>query len=290
MNSFQSTVRNADTLLRIVFINVFIFLAVALTKVLLKLFMIPDIQSELIQWLAVPADFSLLLFRPWTIISYMFVHTGFFHILFNMLWLYWMGKILVEYLGPKKLFSLYILGGIAGAITYILSFNFFPLFKNTAFHPPMIGASASVLAITVAIATIIPNYKISIFLIGPVALKYVAGIIVLLDLLNLGTADNVAHFAHLGGALFGFIYIRQLKKGIDMGNWLTTFIKKITPGKKSSRMKIKYSRPKKDEEYNMDKKATQESLDEILDKISKSGYGSLTKEEKDFLFKSSKGE
>jgi membrane associated rhomboid family serine protease len=290
MNSFQSTIRNADTLLRIVFVNVFIFLAVAITKVLLKLFMMPDIQSEVIQWLAVPADFSRLLFRPWTIISYMFVHTGFFHILFNMLWLYWMGKILVEYLGTKKLFNLYILGGIAGALMYILSYNLFPLFRNAAFHPPMIGASASVLAITVAIATLIPNYKIFIFLIGPVALKYVAGIIVLLDLLNLGSADNVAHFAHLGGALFGFIYIRQLKNGTDLGGWFADFIEKVTPGNKTPRMKVKHSRPIKDEEYNMSKKATQERLDDILDKISKSGYGSLTKEEKEFLFNSSKGE
>jgi membrane associated rhomboid family serine protease len=290
MNSFQSTIRNADTLLRIVFVNVFIFLAIALTKVLLQLFMIPDIQTELIQWLAFPADLPILITRPWTIISYMFIHTGFFHILFNMLWLYWMGKILVEYLGPKKLFTLYILGGIAGAFMYILSYNFFPLFKNSSIHPPMIGASASVLAITVGIATLIPNYRISIFLIGPVALKYIAGVIVLLDVLNLGSADNVAHFAHLGGAIFGFIYIRQLKKGTDLGGWFSSFIEKATPGRKTTKMKIKYSRPKKDEEFNMDKKAIQERLDEILDKISKSGYGSLSKEEKEFLFKSSKGE
>src|SRR6266704_3356590 len=102
MNSFQYNLRNADTLLRIVFVNIFVFLAIALTKVLLQLFMIPDFESNIMQWLAVPADFSHLLFRPWTIITYMFVHTQFFHILFNMLWLYWMGKIFVEYLGAKK--------------------------------------------------------------------------------------------------------------------------------------------------------------------------------------------
>jgi len=202
-----------------------------------------------------------------------------------------MGQIFVEYLGNKKLFSTYILGGIAGALMYVLSYNAFPLFKHSGIYIPMIGASASVLAITVAIATLIPNYKIFILLIGPVSLKYIAGIIVLLDLINLGSADNVAHFAHLGGALFGFVYITQLKKGNDFAGWFNTLIDKFTFNKKSSsRMKVKYSRSKKDEDFIKEKKASQERVDEILDKISKSGYGSLTKEEKEVLFKSSKGE
>jgi membrane associated rhomboid family serine protease len=287
MSSFQYNIRNADTLIRVVFVNVFVFLAIALTKVLLRLFLIPDMESSIMQWLAVPADFSSLLTHPWTIITYMFVHTQFFHILFNMLWLYWMGKIFVEYLGAKKFLSTYILGGISGAILYILSFNLFPLFRTSLVHPPMIGASASVLAITVGIATLIPNYKIFVFLIGPVALKYVAGLIILLDLINLGSADNVAHFAHIGGALWGFIYVLQLKKGNDLGRWLTSLFDKLSSPKKT-RLKVKYSRAKKDEEYNMDKKASQERLDEILDKISKSGYDSLTKQEREFLFNSSK--
>jgi membrane associated rhomboid family serine protease len=287
MSPLQYNFRNADTLLRIVFVNIIIFLVIALTKVMLRLYMISDFESSIMPWLAVPSDFSSLARHPWTIITYMFVHTQFFHILFNMLWLYWMGKIFVEYLGFKKLLSTYLIGGIAGAFVYILSYNIFPLFRASAFHPPMIGASASVLAITVGIATLIPNYKIFLILIGPVALKYVAGLIVLLDLLNLGASDNVAHFAHIGGALWGFVYILQLKKGNDLASWLTALLDKLT-FRKRSRMKVKYSKPKKDEEYNMDKKATQEQLDEILDKISKSGYGSLTKEEKEFLFKSSK--
>jgi membrane associated rhomboid family serine protease len=291
MNSFRYNLRNTDTLLRIVFVNILVFLVLALTKVLLRLFLVADFESSLMQWVALPADFPHLVYHPWTIISYMFIHTQFFHILFNMLWLYWMGKIFVEYLGTKKLISTYLLGGIAGAVLYILSYNIFPLFRNSGLHPPMIGASASVLAITVAIATLIPNYKIFVILIGPVSLKYVAGLIVLLDLLNLGSSDNVAHFAHIGGALWGFTYILQLKKGNDLGSWLTTLIDKLSfKSKSNSRMKVKYSRPKKDEEYNTDKKAEQERLDEILDKISMSGYGSLTKEEKEFLFHSSKGQ
>jgi membrane associated rhomboid family serine protease len=291
MNSFQYNLRNTDTLMKILFVNIFVFLVIALTKVILRLYIIPDLDASIIEWLAVPSDYSLLIFRPWTIITYMFVHTRFFHILFNLLWLYWMGKIFVEYLGTKKLLSTYVLGGVAGALLYILSYNIFPLFRDSGVHLPMIGASASVLAITVAIATLIPNYKIFIFLIGPVALKYVAGIIVLLDVLNLGSADNVAHFAHLGGALFGFIYIRQLKSGNDLAGWFISLIEKFSPGNKSSsRMKVKYTRTKNDEDFNVNKKASQERIDEILDKISKSGYGSLTAEEKEFLFKSSKGQ
>src|SRR4051812_3077145 len=178
MNTLQYNIRNADTLLRLLFVNIIVFLALAFTKVLLQLFLVPDINIT--QWLAVPPDLHLLLFRPWTIITYMFVHTEFFHILFNMLWLYWMGRIFVEYLGSKKLFSTYVLGGIAGAAMYVLAYNVFPLFNHSGIYMPMIGASASVLAITVAIATLIPNYKISILLIGPVSLKYIAGVIVLL--------------------------------------------------------------------------------------------------------------
>jgi membrane associated rhomboid family serine protease len=288
MNSFQYNIRTSNTLIRLLAVNIIVFLAIALTKMLFQLFKMPDIQSSIIKWLALPSDFHLLLYRPWTVITYMFVHTQFFHILFNILWLYWMGKIFLEYLGTKKLFSTYILGGVTGAFLYILSYNMFPLFRDSAFHPPMIGTSASVLAITVGIATLAPNYKIFLILIGPVALKYIAGVIVLLDLLNLGSADNVAHFAHLGGAIFGFTYIRMLKKGTDLAAWFTSLIEKLSFKSRGPRMKVKYSRPRKDEDFNRDKKMQQEHLDEILDKISKSGYGSLTKEEKDFLFKSSK--
>jgi hypothetical protein len=155
----------------------------------------------------------------------------------------------------------------------------------------MIGASASVLAITVAIATLLPDYKIFIFLLGPVSLKYVAGIVVVLDFLSMGSADNVAHFAHLGGAAYGFLYITQIKKGTDLAAWFHKLVHKLTSVfKSSSRMKVHYGKGLKDEEYILKKKSTQMKLDEILDKISKSGYGSLTTQEKEFLFKTSKEE
>src|SRR5688572_24707877 len=219
----------------------------------------------------------------------MFYHENLFHILFNMLWLFWMGKIFTEYLGNKKLFSTYILGGICGAILYIIAYNFFPLFSHSVNFSFALGASAGVLAITIATATLLPDYKIGILFLGPVALKYIALISVFLDLISVSGSNAGGHIAHLGGAIFGFIYIRQLKKGRDLAKGFNRVIDKLASLlSRRSRMKVHYGRTKHDEDFVSDKKAKQEKTDEILDKISKSGYGSLTKEEKEFLFKTSK--
>lgn len=201
------------------------------------------------------------------------------------------GKIFTEYLGQKKLTAVYFLGAISGAVLYILFFNVFPLFENVVDSSFALGASASVLAITIAAATLLPDYTIYLLLIGPVKLKYIAGITVLLDLLSMSGGNAGGHIAHLGGALFGFIYIKQLKKGNDIAAWfirITDFIQNKFSGK--PKMKVAYSKKQKtnDEEFLAAKKSNQEIIDQILDKISKSGYGSLTKEEKDLLFKVSK--
>ena len=202
-----------------------------------------------------------------------------------------MGKLLQEYLGGKKLLSTYILGGISGGILYIITYNFFPLFHSSGIYIPMLGASASIMAVTVASATLLPDYRVHLFLIGEVSLKYIAGFLVIVDLISFGSNDQVAHFAHLGGALFGFTYIRQLKKGNDLAGWFHKLMDKLAGGFGSSQrpgMKVKYKRTVDDETFVTNKRARQERTDEILDKISKSGYGSLTNEEKEFLFKSSK--
>ena len=288
--NIKNQFRSANTLERIIIVNVAVFLLFAVMKALMKLFM-TSLDSFFIpsHWLAVPASISSLVFRPWTIITYMFYHEDFFHILFNMLWLFWMGKIFTEYLGNKKLFSTYILGGICGALLYIAAYNIFPLFSQAVNSSFALGASAGVLAITIATATLLPEYRIGILFLGPVALKYVALVTVFLDLISVSGSNAGGHIAHLGGALFGFLYIRQLKKGRDIASGFNNLIDRMASVFSGRRkMKVHRGRSKHDEDYVSTKRDIQEKTDKILDKISKSGYGSLTKEEKEFLFNTNK--
>ena len=292
VNDMKHNLRQSDTLQKLLIANVAVFLLINIVKGLMGLFMMKlENYLDVTTWFAVPASVEVLITRPWTLITYMFLHEDFLHILFNMLWLYWMGKILQEYLGSKKLFSTYILGGISGAVLYIIAFNVFPLFSNVLHSSFALGASASVLAITVAAATLLPDYPIQLFLFGRIPLKYIAIFTIFLDLVSVSGDNAGGHIAHLGGALFGFTYIRQLKKGTDIAGWFHKLMDNLAVLFRSSprsKMKVKYKRAVDDEAFVQSKRARQDRVDEILDKISKSGYGSLTKEEKDFLFKSSK--
>ncbi len=292
VNEMRNNLRQSNTLQKLLIANVAVFLLINIAKGVMGLFMMSmEKYVDIAAWLAVPASVEVLITRPWTLITYMFLHEEFFHIFFNMLWLYWMGSIFQEYLGSKKLFSTYVLGGISGAILYILAFNVFPLFTNVLHSSFALGASASVLAITVAAATLLPEYPIQLFLIGRVPLKFIAIFTILLDVISVSGNNAGGHIAHLGGALFGFTYIKQLKKGNDLAAWFNRLMDKLANLFRSSprsTMKVKYKRAVDDETFVQNKKARQERVDEILDKISKSGYGSLTNEERDFLFKSSK--
>jgi membrane associated rhomboid family serine protease len=285
--------QEGNVLTRLIIINIVVWLAVKIWLLILFLFSFNTegfLLGSFIQWLAVPANLSVLVFRPWTLITYMFLHEDFFHILFNMLWLYWFGKIFLEYLNGKKLLSTYVLGGISGAFLYILSFNIFPVFSEIQPFSFALGASASVLAIVIAISTYVPNYTIYLMFLGPVKIKYIAIFSVLLDLLSIQSSNPGGHIAHLGGALFGYIYIQRLHKGKDISIGFTQLINSITSYFATSKSKLHVSHSsrkkyKSDAEYNYDKKAQQQQMDKILDKISKSGYESLTKEEKEILFK-----
>ena len=216
----------------------------------------------------------------------MFYHWDFLHLLFNMLWLYWMGAIILEYLGAKKLFGIYIMGGLFGALAYVIAFNTFPIFANSVNVSFALGASASVLAITVAAATLLPDYPISLMFIGNVALKWIAVVSVLLDVINISGDNAGGHIAHLGGALFGFIYIKSLRNGTNLTKWLEYLMDRFSG--RRGKMSVAYTKKKSDEDFALHKKAKQEQMDEILDKINKSGYGSLSQSEKDFLFRMSK--
>jgi membrane associated rhomboid family serine protease len=287
-NSFKS----GNSLIKLIYINLAVFLAVKIISVFF--FLASTSQPfSLVRWLAVPADLHNLLYRPWTIFTYMFLHEGFLHILFNMLWLYWFGQIFLHYFDDKKLLSVYLVGGLSGAALYILSFNIFPVFEQITPVSFALGASASVIAIVIATSVYAPNYKINLLFIGPVALKYIALVTIILDVLSIASSNAGGHIAHLGGALFGYLYIVQLKKGKNITRGFDRFMDKIfSIFKPRPKIKVTYKRPmtdrERDIEFNKAQAAKQEDIDKILDKIAKSGYNSLTKKEKEILFKNGK--
>ncbi len=288
MNIFDEiklSFKQGNSLTKLIFINIGVFLSITIVEIFAFLFNSPEISNIVISWLALPADLSQLITRPWTVFTYMFLHEGFLHIIFNMLWLYWFGKIFLEYLDSKKLIGIYLLGGLSGAFLFILSYNVFPAYKLVVGQAILLGASASILAIVVAISFYVPNYTINLLFIGRVKLKYIAGVTVLLSLLNVASSNSGGNIAHLGGALYGYLFISQYLKGKDIVKAYTDILDSLFGFfKPRKRMKVTYKKSKTDMEYNSDKAHKQEEINKILDKISKSGYDSLTKKEKEILF------
>jgi len=266
-------------------INVAVFLAINIPAVLEWLF--TGSQNVIFyyttEYLAIPAYLPKLLVRFWTPLTYMFMHNGIFHILFNMLWLYWIGQIFEEYLGTKRIIGIYLLGGFAGALFFVLSYNLFPVFATVLPLSTAVGASASVMAIIVATATLLPDYSIPLIFIGPVKLKWIALAIVIIDYLSISGPNSGGEIAHLGGALLGFVYIKRLQKGTD---WVTNISGIFKSGPRLSKLKVVARNTGKKNSY----RPRQEDVDRILDKISTSGYESLTADEKEVLFRASKNE
>jgi membrane associated rhomboid family serine protease len=290
--------KNKSALSQLIIINIIVFLVVNIIKLFYWLFQIKS-SFFILQLFAVPSDLHSLLFKPWTLFTYMFLHENFFHLFFNMIVLYFAGKIFSEYLSNRKLINTYILGGIAGALFYIISYNIFPIFKDVVVFSVALGASASILAVLVAIASYVPNYSVNLIFVGPVKLKYIAIIVVVLDILSISKGNPGGHLAHLGGALWGFFYIYKLKKGKDI-SVIIDYLKKFFNNfinyfkyKQKNKFKAKHEyskgkeRPLSDEEYNKRKAEKQKKIDTILDKISKSGYDSISEKEKKLLFKMS---
>jgi membrane associated rhomboid family serine protease len=297
MNPFDElkrTFRQGSALTQLIMINVGVFLILKIFGVFFFLFQRENLEQLILSYLALPADPQQIIRKPWTVISYMFLHYDFFHILFNMLWLYWFGKIFLEYLNQKKLWSVYLLGGLTGGILYVAAFNLLPAFSSTAGESVALGASAAVLAIVMAAAFYVPNYTIYLMFLGPVKLKYIAWATILIDVLSIRSNNAGGHIAHLGGALFGFVYAAGLLKGKDMTKGFNRFMDSLFSlfKRRPSQMKVKYKRPEgrpeTDIEYRARKAAEQREIDHVLDKISKSGYEGLSKEEKDLLFRNSK--
>ena len=276
-----------NSLTKLIYINVGMFLLVQILYVFSFLFRIPLISIT--DYFSLPASFYILAKKPWSIISYMFLHQSFSHLLFNMLWLYFGGQIFLSFYDNKKLISTYVLGGISGGILFMLAFNLFPVFSNQIQNSVAIGASASVLAIILAIATKSPNYSIRLFLIGIIKLKHIALVSILLDILSIPKGNSGGHIAHLGGAFFGYLYVKQLNEGNDIASSFNKIIDYLaTYFKRKPKLRKAYRRNKSDQEYLDEKAANQAKIDKVLDKIAKSGYEGLTQDEKDTLFKAGK--
>ncbi|WP_162428819.1 rhomboid family protein [Pontibacter pudoricolor] len=286
-----------NTLKQLILINVIVFVVLIVLRLLLTFTVGPGAYDYLMSFVALHSDMGTFITRPWTLISYFFTHQGFLHIIFNMLNLYWFGQLVREYLGDKKLLSLYVIGGIAGGVLYMLSYNFIPYFEDRAASSVMIGASASVLAIVVAAATLLPNYTFNLILIGPVRIKYIALFLVLLSMSG-AVGDNAGgNIAHLGGALIGWLFIKQLQRGSDMGRPLHAFFGFVTGlFKRRPKLKVTHRRnttfagSSNGSATTVTGKPSQKEIDLILDKISSSGYESLSKEEKQKLFQASQKE
>lgn len=302
MNGFiedlKRTFRQGSIVVRLIYVNVAIYVLGLLAAVVLGLF---NIQvAHLWSYLYLPADLLQLLRRPWTLITYMFMHAGAWHLLGNMLWLYWFGRLFLYFFSSKHLRGLYVVGGLIGALFYIVSYNLFPVFSSDLYSATLVGASASVLAIAVATAVREPDYRINFMLMGQVKLKYFALFIVLFDILYVGGTNAGGHLAHLGGALAGWWFVRGIHRGYDITHWVNAFtdaigvlFRKRERKPRKPKMKVYVNNAagnsrKADYDYNSRKKSQSDEVDRILEKLKQSGYSSLTDVEKRKLFDASK--
>lgn len=287
-DDIKLTFRNGSNLTRLIYINIAVFVLLTIIAGIGFLLNDPEVSVKALDLFSVPASLSALLLRPWTLITYMFTHKDIWHILFNMLWLYSFGRIFLEYLDQRKLVAVYLLGGLSGAFVYILSFNVFPAFTGVVADSIAIGASASVMAVVIAIAAYVPDYTIQLFIFGRIKIKYLAlGIFILTSIMDF-SVNSGGKLAHIGGALFGYLYILRLRRGHDIGKGFNRLIDFFaTVFKPRRKLKVTYKKAANEFEYNRIKAEHQKRINQILDKISKGGYDSLTKDEKETLFKES---
>ena len=274
---------------KLIVVNVGVYIVNALLPFLLGME-----GDAFMQWFELPKDLSRFLTQPWSIVTYSFFHGGIWHLFWNMIILYFASRIFLNLFGSRKLINVYFLGVIFGGLIFMLSYNVFPVFSGV--RTALIGASAGVTAVLIFICAYMPNQEVRLFFFN-IKLWYLGVFVVLLDLIQIPSSGNAGgHMAHLGGAFLGYLYARQLLKGHDIGAWFSNTldsIKDLFTAKKESRAPMKTVYRKKGQKRKMDsadydKESKQRRIDSILDKISKSGYESLSKEEKDYLFKAGK--
>ena len=302
IDDIKRTYCQGSMLLRLILINIGVFVLLHVAALCGLLFNLQG--DDVLRWIELPSDLAMLLRQPWTLVTYMFAHYSLLHILFNMLWLYWLGRIFMEYFSPKQLTGVYLLGGWGGALLFLLAYNLLPHLAGTG--ALLIGASASVIAIVVATAVYAPDYKIGLLFLGEVPLKWVAIVTVGIDLLSMEGGNIGTSMAHIGGAVVGAIYALSIKRGRDITRPLNAAIDAVVGlfnGRSFKRPHIDWrqhnttannSANRQDGKQQTRKGTTpadtvsEEELDTILGKIKAAGYDALTDEEKDKLFKASR--
>ncbi|MCS6823778.1 MAG: rhomboid family intramembrane serine protease [Cytophagaceae bacterium] len=276
---------------KIILINVIVFIFLGIFMVLSFITKNWHAYEFIDKQFSLPSNIREFIYRPWTLITFFFAHyvgpsiSSLLHIFFNMMMFFWFGKLIAEYIGNRKLINLYILGGMVSGLFYLLIYNVFTLFLVLPPSTSVVGASGAVYAVMVAAATLLPHYTFHLVFIGPVKIAYIAAALIFLSFLGMVGANAGGSIAHLGGAITGYAFIKELQRGNDLGKPLTIFFTWIgNLFAKKPKMKVSY---KKKESIDDDYIPNEEEIDAILDKISRSGYNSLTKEEKQKLFKAS---
>ena len=280
---------------RFIYVNVAVFVLLALLDVLATLFNIVSPALYLKMWTELPSSIMQYVVQPWSLFTYMFLHAGLMHLLWNMLMLYWVGKIFLSYFSTRHFVGLYLLGGIMGGLFFMVAYNLFPMFTANGSQAYLVGASAAVLAVVAAAATRVPDYRINLLFIGEIRLVTLAIIMVVSTLLLLTSNNAGGEFAHLGGAFAGWLFVNRLNKGRDITTYvnkmvdaLVTLCGKLFDAAKKPKMKIYKGKRQNDYNYNAQKKEQNADLDAILEKLKKNGYESLTEEERKRLFDASK--
>ncbi len=286
-DNIKQTFRQGNSLIKLIYINAGVFLLLKLIIILLLLF---NISGEIIySYLAIPAYPAELLRKAWTPITYMFLHEGILHFFFNMLTLFWFGKLFLMYFSEKQLVGLYIVGGLLAALFYVGTFNLFPYFSPILQQSILLGASGSIMAIIIATAIQSPNMEMQVLFLGSVKLKYIAIFFILTSFFGITSSNGGGQLAHLGGALAGYLFIVSLRQGKDLTKGISSILDAIYNLFRSRKMRIRPNpnrrkAPMSDAEFNANKARKMAEIDKILDKIKSSGYESLSTEEKKRLF------
>ena len=291
LDNIKQTFKQGNSLVKLIYINASVFILLKLTLILLLLFNISG--TFLLSYLAIPADLSMLAYRAWTPLTYMFLHEGFLHIFFNMFTLFWFGRIFLMYFSEKQLVGLYLLGGFMAALLYVASYNLFPYYATTLHESLLLGASGSIMAIIVATAFRAPDMELQVMFLGSIKLKYIAIFFVLTSLFGITSNNGGGELAHLGGALAGYLFVVSLRQGRDLTKGLNRILDAISDlfGPRKLKMRPNTNRrtsTMSDAEFNMNKARKMAEIDKILDKIKTSGYESLSTDEKKKLFEQGK--
>ena len=288
-----------NTLVQLILVNTVVFLVLLLAKVGFTMGQELDTYYLIRSQLMIPGGIVDFLHKPWTLFTYFFAHDEIFHILYNMLFLYWFGRLIDEYLGNRRLVGLYIMGGLAGGLLYLLMYNTVPYFQVSSESARMLGASAAAFSVAVGAATLLPNYTFHLLFFGAVRIKYIVFFFIIMSVAQSAGSNAGGNLAHLGGALMGFCYVKLLQNGTDLGRpiyWVMEGWSNMLRPKPA--VKVSY-RQRSSASAQTSPYATagaqpstlstpdQDEVDTILDKISRSGYESLTREEKQKLFRAS---